>query len=57
MEIQTATSRDQGRRWVLRWETLPHNRDQPRPTAPPPTELRLYELPEADTSNAARIGS
>ena len=39
MEVQTAVSRANGRRWVLRWETLPRNRDLPRDSAPPPTEL------------------
>lgn len=28
--------------YLLRWETLPSNRDEPRPTIPPPTQLRLY---------------
>jgi hypothetical protein len=28
--------------YMLRWETLPENMDQPRPTTPPPTRLRLY---------------
>ena len=54
---QTATSRADGRRWVLRWDTLPRNRDQPRNSAPPATELRVYELPDAATKNAMRIGS
>ena len=57
MEVQTAVSRAEGRRWVLRWETLPRNRDQPRSSAPPATELRVYELPDADTGGAVRIGS
>lgn len=57
MEVQTAVSRADGRRWVLRWETLPRNRDRPREKAPPPVELRLYELPDADIGGAARIGS
>lgn len=57
MEVQTLTSRADGRRWVLRWETLPRNRDQPRNSAPPATELRVYELPDAATNNAIRIGS
>lgn len=31
--------------YLLRWETLPENRDQPRKgDLPPPTMLRLYEL-------------
>jgi hypothetical protein len=28
--------------YMLRWETLPSNRDMPRSTIPPPTTLRLY---------------
>ena len=57
MEVQTAVSRANGRRWVLRWETLPRNRDLPRDSAPPPTELRLYEFPDTDAASAARVGS
>lgn len=57
MEVQTVVVRADGRRWVLRWETLPRNRDLPRETAPAPTELRLYELPDAETSSATRVGS
>ena len=33
-------------RYVLRWETLPVNRDRPRDDAPPPTRLRLLRLVE-----------
>jgi hypothetical protein len=33
---------DPGIVYLLRWETLPSNRDMPRPNAPPPTPLRLY---------------
>ncbi|HEY0947038.1 MAG TPA: BNR repeat-containing protein [Opitutaceae bacterium] len=53
MEVQLATSRSGGRLWVLRWETLPRNRDRPRETVPPPSELRLYEFSDtaADTSD------
>lgn len=43
--MQTVVSRKGGRCWVLRWETLPRNRDKPHPVAPPPSALRLYELP------------
>ncbi len=57
LEVRTVVSRDGGRRWVLRWETLPHPRDRARPSAPPPSALRVYELPEADTSTAERIGA
>ena len=51
MEVRTAAdqglSDDPQVRYVLRWETLPSNRDQPRPEPlPPPTMLRLYELRE-----------
>jgi len=28
--------------YLLRWETLPSNRDEPRATIPPPTTLRVY---------------
>ena len=57
MEVQTVVAHANGRRWVLRWETLPRNRDLPREAAPPPTELRLYELPDTDAASAARVGS
>ncbi|HET7535904.1 MAG TPA: BNR repeat-containing protein [Candidatus Didemnitutus sp.] len=57
LEVQSVVSRAGGRRWVLRWETLPRNRDLPREAAPPPTELRLFEFSDTDTSGAARVGS
>lgn len=57
MEVQTAVSRDRGRRYVLRWETLSRNRDEPRDVVPPPTELRLYDVPDTDTDQAMRVGS
>ncbi len=57
MEVQTAVARANGHRWVLRWETLPRNRDLPRDAAPPPAELRLYELPDSDAASATRVGS
>ncbi len=57
MEVQAIGSSAEGRRWVLRWETLGRNRDLPRTAAPPPTELWLYELPDAETSDATRVGS
>ena len=51
MRVQTAA--DQGRsddprvRYVLRWETLPSNRDRPQAAPlPPPTMLQLYEFRE-----------
>ncbi|MDR3198331.1 MAG: BNR repeat-containing protein [Planctomycetaceae bacterium] len=30
--------------YVMKWETLPMNRDQPHPVTPPPSLLRVYEL-------------
>ena len=57
MEVQTLIVRGEGHRWLLRWETLGRNRDQPRATVPPPTELRLFALPDAETSDASRVGS
>jgi hypothetical protein len=57
MEVHTVASRDGGHRWVLRWETLPRNRDLPRKEIPPPSELRLFEFPDADTNTAERVGS
>ncbi|MBI5770461.1 MAG: BNR repeat-containing protein [Verrucomicrobia bacterium] len=57
MTPQTLVTRSDGRRWVLRWETLGRNRDKPRAEAPPPTELWLYELPDAEVPDAVRVGS
>jgi hypothetical protein len=57
MEVQSLGSHAVGRRWVLRWETLGRNRDLPRASAPPSSELWLYELPDADSSDARRVGS
>ena len=48
MELHTLASAFNGRRYYLRWETLPPNRDRPRASAPPPSELRFYEFAEAD---------
>jgi hypothetical protein len=45
IEVQTLTSRSDGRFWVLRWETLPRNRDLLRKNAPSASRLRLIELP------------
>ncbi|HSH96381.1 MAG TPA: BNR repeat-containing protein [Roseimicrobium sp.] len=57
LEVQTLTSRADGRLWVLRWETLPRNRDRPRKQAPPSSRLRLIELPDNELSRAIRVGS
>jgi len=45
LEVRTETSRSEGVRWVLRWETLGPNRDLVNRDVPPPSELRLYEIP------------
>ncbi|MBW3635499.1 MAG: BNR repeat-containing protein [Armatimonadetes bacterium] len=43
------SSGESGTRYVLRWETLPSNRDRPRPgPLPPPSQLRLYKLQRAN---------
>lgn len=57
MEVNTITARAKGKRYVLRWETLPRHRDLPRAYAPDPTELKLYEFPDTETSDVARAGS
>jgi hypothetical protein len=57
LEVHTLVARSEGRRWVLRWETLPRNRDKPRDSAPPPAELRLYELPDGVVDAPVRVGS
>ena len=38
-------SDERGTSYLLRWATLPANRDRPRPGDPPkPTMLRLYKV-------------
>ena len=44
LEVRTHSDEAEGRRWVLRWETLGVNRDLANRDVPPPAELRLYEL-------------
>jgi hypothetical protein len=44
MEVQTCRDSGPGTHHALRWETLGYHRDRAREQAPPPTELRLYEL-------------
>lgn len=44
LEVHTISSRAEGRRWLLRWETLGVNRDLANRDVPPPSELRLEEL-------------
>jgi hypothetical protein len=34
--------------YLLRWETLPENRDEPRANTPPPTMLRVYGIATGD---------
>ncbi|MEN6492643.1 MAG: hypothetical protein ABFD16_00005, partial [Thermoguttaceae bacterium] len=50
-EMTVRTAQDVGQadepdvRYLLRWETLPPNRDRPRPgDPPPPSMLRVYRL-------------
>ena len=56
LEVQTVSSHSEGRRWLLRWETLGRNRDKPRESAPPPSELRLFVMPATAAAEAARSG-
>ncbi|MEY4386947.1 MAG: hypothetical protein RLY20_2230 [Verrucomicrobiota bacterium] len=44
MAVRTRISNHEGRTWVLRWESLPANRDVARSEVPPPCELHLYEM-------------
>ncbi len=44
MQVHTQVARDGDTTYVLRWETLPSNRDQPRAEAPPPSELKIFEI-------------
>jgi len=49
MRVQIAadlgTPEESGTRYILRWETLPRNRDRPHPgDPPPPSMLRVYKL-------------
>lgn len=57
MEVQTTVSSDQATRWVLRWETLPIDRDRPRENIPLPSQLKLYQMPDTGAAGARRIGS
>jgi hypothetical protein len=57
MEVSTLVSRAGSTCYVLRWETLPRNRDQPRAEAPPPSELWLYEVPDTGGDLLHQIGS
>lgn len=48
MEVQTRISGSGGRRFLLRWECLPPNRDRARTgPLPDPSTLRVYELSRA----------
>lgn len=44
LENNKGRMQETGIKYVLRWETLGSNRDQPRDKFPPPGELRLYKL-------------
>jgi hypothetical protein len=57
MEVSTLLERVGPTCYVLRWETLPRNRDQPRTEAPPPSELRLYEVPDTGGELLRQVGS
>lgn len=47
LQVRTQINRTDHATYVLRWETLPPNRDNPPRLAPPPADLRLYEMVNA----------
>lgn len=57
MEVNTLVERAGQACYVLRWEALPRNRDQPRAESPPPSELRLYEVPDTGGEFLHQVGS
>lgn len=56
IQVQTGISPDPGGdgRYLLRWESMPTNQDQPRPPelTPPAQPLRIYHLIPAESGNA-----
>ncbi|MDE8652277.1 BNR repeat-containing protein [Novosphingobium album (ex Liu et al. 2023)] len=57
MTVQVAlASTGQSPRYLLRWETLPYNRDKPRNVAPPPSKLQLFDLKYAKICHPATSG-
>jgi hypothetical protein len=57
LEVNLQVNRAGGVCHVLRWETLPRNRDFPRTEFPPPTELRLFEVPDTGGEFLQPVGS
>ncbi len=57
LEVNLQFSRVGGVCHVLRWETLPRNRDFSRTEIPPPTELRLFEMPDTGAEILLPVGS
>jgi hypothetical protein len=49
LTVQTLSSRAEDRRWLLRWETLPPNRDLADRPSPPPSELLLFETTDPES--------
>ena len=43
-KIDAGEIKDKNAKYVLRWETLPMNRDRPRDHVPKPSTLRLYKI-------------
>jgi hypothetical protein len=52
LAVRMETSNSDAERWVLRWETLGPNRDMQYRDSPPPSELRLYQLPAGEAEGA-----
>lgn len=47
------TPKDPSTVYALRWETMPENKDQPRPTIPAPTPLMLYTFRDPNVATNA----
>lgn len=54
LQAQSITSHFGGSRWTLRWKTLGPNRDLVNRSAPPPSEMRLYEFPAPKSLESGR---
>lgn len=44
IQMNSTSAKDDGREWILQWETLDRNGGKPREKVPPLAELRLYSI-------------
>ncbi len=56
LAVRTKVSQSDENRWVLRWESLGPNRDLEYREVPPPSELRLYQIPAGKPKQDADPG-